>query len=205
VDTNEMEFQAIYDNYQPRILRYVAYLVGMQEAEDITQETFVKVSKAIKDFRGDSQLSTWIYRIATNTALDKLRSPAFRQISPGTAAAPPRVDEGETDKQEVWTEKRTPSVEQQIVRKEMNECIMSFIEKLPESRRTVFVLSDIEGLKAKEVAEVLGVTLGTVKIRLHRAREKLKADLAENCDSYWIEDNEFVPNLKQASGKRKIG
>ena len=78
----------------------------------------------------------------------------------------------------------------------MNECIRGYIEKLPESYRTVLVLSEREGLRNNEIAKILGVTLDTVKIRLHRAREILKEGLRNNCDSYWIEDNEFLPELK---------
>src|SRR3989304_7037573 len=74
---SELEFQKVFDAYQPRILRYLARLVGEHEAEDLTQEVFVKVSQALKTFRGEAQLSTWIYRIATNAALDRLRSPSF--------------------------------------------------------------------------------------------------------------------------------
>ena len=80
----------------------------------------------------------------------------------------------------------------------MNECIRDFIEKLPEAYRTVLVLGELEGLRNKEIAEILGVTLDTVKIRLHRAREKLKEELVAHCDSYWIEGNEFVPDLRYA-------
>jgi RNA polymerase sigma-70 factor, ECF subfamily len=202
MDASEIEFQAIYDDYQSRILRYIAHLVGEHEAEDVTQEVFVKVSKALKDFRGDSQLPTWIYRIATNTALDRLRSPSFQRVSASTSTEAAEKDEGEIDEHGLWAEKTTPSVEQQLVRKEMNECISSFIEKLPESHRTVFVLSDLEGLKDREIAEILEITLNTAKIRLHRARERLREELAANCESYWIEENEFVPNLKKASEER---
>ncbi len=75
--SNELEFQAIYTEFYPKIHRYLTYLVGMSESEDLTQDVFVKISKALQDFRGESQLSTWIYRIATNTARDKKRSRAY--------------------------------------------------------------------------------------------------------------------------------
>ena len=78
----------------------------------------------------------------------------------------------------------------------MNECIRSYIEKLPEDYRVVLILNQFEGLRNGEIADILGVTLDTVKIRLHRAREKLRQELRMNCDSYWIKDNEFVPELK---------
>ena len=73
-----LEFQSIHDTFRPKILRYLTQLVGEEEAEDLTQTVMVKVNEGLRNFRGDSTLSTWIYRIATNTALDKLRSPAMR-------------------------------------------------------------------------------------------------------------------------------
>ena len=73
-----LEFQSIHDTFRPRILRYLIQLVGEEEAEDLTQAVMVNVNEGLRNFRGDSTLSTWIYRIATNTAFDKLRSPAMR-------------------------------------------------------------------------------------------------------------------------------
>ena len=75
----EVEFDEIHDAVRPKMLRYLTSVVGWRDAEDLTQEVFVKVDQALGAFRGEPQLSTWIYRIATNTALDKLRSPSFRQ------------------------------------------------------------------------------------------------------------------------------
>jgi len=196
MDGNELDFQKIYDAYQPKILRYLAYLVGEHEAEDLTQEVFVKVNRAIKTFRGESRLSTWLYRIATNTGIDRLRSPSFRRISQeGLLTISLENGEAKFDVNNVWTGEQPPSTEQELMRKQMNECIKEFIGKLPESYRTVLVLSELEELGNQEIAEILGVTLSTVKIRLHRAREKLKKELWEHCEPYWVEQNEFVPDL----------
>jgi len=189
------EFQHIYNTFQPKILRYVIHLVGEHEAEDLTQEIFAKAAQALPDFRGESSLSTWLYRIATNAALDKLRSPSFqRQREVSVSIEQPDVEVADID---VWTGKRTPSAEQEVVRKEMDECLLDYIGRLPENYRTVLVLSLLEEFSNQEIADILGITLGTVKIRLHRAREKLQQELAANCDSYWVEDNEFVPNLRK--------
>jgi RNA polymerase sigma-70 factor, ECF subfamily len=191
------DFQEIYNLYQPKIIRYVTGMVGEADAEDITQEVFVKVHRALDNFRGDAKLSTWLYRIATNTALDHLRNPSFKQSAPNA-----RVDilvetiEAEIDDRNIWTGEKTPVPEQQIVRRQMNECISSFIQKLPKNYRTVLLLSEFEGLKNNEIAEILGISLDTVKIRLHRAKKKLEVELAKNCDTYWIENNEFLPDLK---------
>ena len=153
MNTSVLEFQKVYDDFHPKILRYLAHLAGEQEAEDLTQETFVKIHQGLKNFRGESQLSTWIYRIATNTALDRLRSPSFQRIT----------DETEIADKVISTEEKKPLIEKQLIRDEMNECIRGYIEKLPESYRTVLVLSEREGLRNNEIAKILGVTLDTVK------------------------------------------
>jgi RNA polymerase sigma-70 factor (ECF subfamily) len=101
----------------------------------------------------------------------------------------------------VWTSERTPSIDQQLIRKEMNECIQNFIEELPENYRTVLVLSALEGLKNREIAEILQVSLSTVKIRLHRARAKLKKELEIHCSFYRDERNELACDLKSAFEK----
>jgi RNA polymerase sigma-70 factor (ECF subfamily) len=201
-----LEFQEVYAAFQPKILRYLARLVDENEAEDLTQETFVKVNLALENFRGESKLSTWIYRIATNTALDRLRSPSFQQAAQKLSADLIEIDESPLDDRNAWTGEKTPLVEPQIYRKEMGACIQDFIGKLPESYRTVLVLGEMESLSNNEIAEILGLSLGTVKIRLHRARAKLRQELESNCDSYWVEGNEFLPDFKQISRKsRKTG
>jgi RNA polymerase sigma-70 factor, ECF subfamily len=194
MNTSELEFQKIYDIFQPKILRYLTRFIGESEAEDLTQETFVKVHQALENFRDESQLSTWIYRIATNTALDRLRSPSFQRTAQGSFSE--ILNESEIADKAICTGKKKPLIEQQLIRGEMNDCIRGFIEKLPEDYRTVLLLSEFEGLQNNEITGILGVTLSTVKIRLHRAREMLKEELRNNCDSYWIEDNEFLPELK---------
>ncbi len=198
MDKSELEFQNIYLAFQPKILRYLGRLAGGQEAEDLTQEVFVKVSKALANFRGDSSLSTWVYRIATNTALDRLRHPSARRtVQTGLSNAPAESVDAEMQDRNAWTGEKVPPPESQVFRNEMNECIQGYIAGLPRNYRTVLVLSHFEELSNEEIAKILGLSLETVKIRLHRARKRLEKDLGENCDSYWIEDNEFVPELKR--------
>jgi len=150
-------------------------------------------------FRGESQLSTWIYRIATNAALDRLRSPSFRQtVQKRVANDSIALGEIEPSDKDVWTGEKTPSLETSLIRKEMNECIRNFVENLPTDYRTVVVLSELEGLKNNEIAKILGVSLDTVKIRLHRARAKLKKELETHCSFYRDERNELACDLKTA-------
>ncbi len=189
---NDLEFPAVYEVFQPKILRYLTRLIGEAEAEDLAQEVLIKVNDALPNFRGESRLSTWIYRIATNAALDRLRSPSYKRIVQNCSANA----EAELDDRNALTGEKPPAVEPQVFRKEMNECIRGFIQKLPENYRIALILSEFEGLKDSEIAETLGISLGAVKIRLHRAKERLGEELGANCESYWLEENEFLPELK---------
>ncbi|MCQ3928916.1 MAG: RNA polymerase subunit sigma-24 [Chloroflexi bacterium] len=192
MDHDPRDFQQIYDEFHPKILRYMTRLAGEVEAEDLTQEVFVKVNRGLEEFRGESQLSTWIYRIATNTAIDRLRSRTDNPI----ALVELSDDLTESEDQEMWTGEKALSVEQQLVRQQMNDCIRNLIHQLPEDYQTVLILSELEGIKNQAIADILGISLETVKIRLHRARAKLRHELEAHCEAYWVEENEFVPDLK---------
>lgn len=197
---DKMDFQNIYQTFHPKIKRYLSRLVSEAEAEDLTQDVFVKVNQKLKTFTGESRaLSTWLYRIATNVALDRLRSPSFKKMVQDRLSND-SVAEGEiaTAANVVWTGMKTPSVEQHLIRKEMNDCIRSFVEKLPENYKTVLVLSELEGLNNQDIAEILGLSLDTVKIRLHRARAKLKNELETHCNFYRDDRNELACDLKSA-------
>lgn len=108
------------------------------------------------------------------------------------------ITEGSEERRDLRMEESTPAVDQELIRKEMNQCIRNFIEALPGDYRTVIVLSEVEGLKDQEVAEILGVTLSTVKIRLHRARERLRGELATHCSFHRDERGELACDLKSA-------
>ena len=197
----DLNFQDIYNAFQPKICRYLTRLVGESEAEDLTQEVFTKVSQALKDFRGRSQLSTWIYRIATNIAMDKLRSSSNklnRTVRRKQLSEPVIEAETAIEDRDVWTGEKELSVDQQVIRKEMNQCIWNFIENLPGNYKTVVILSELEALKNQEIANILQISLDNVKIRLHRAKAKLRKKLESNCSFYRNEQNELACDLKSA-------
>jgi RNA polymerase sigma-70 factor (ECF subfamily) len=183
-----LRFDEIYAAFEPRIRRYLTRLVGENEAQDLTQEVFFKVSQGLGSFRGDSKLATWIYRIARNTALDRVRSPAF-QDSPRQALS-----------NDVAMEEAQPPVEQQLIRREMNECIRGFIEDLPADYRSVLVLGELDELTDHQIAARLGISLPAVKIRLHRGRKRLRGDLGKHCNFYWNPQNELGCEPKCALG-----
>ena len=179
-NASQHDFQTIYDEFQPKIRRYLTRFAGATDAEDLTQEVFVRVSQALRDFRGDSTVSTWVYRIATNAAFDRLRSLSFQRARQVPLEGP-ELAAGEGSR-----------IEQELVRKEMQECIRGYIEDLPPPYRSVVLLSEEAELTNQEIAEVLGITLDTVKIRLHRARGRLKKDLGSGCTFYRDERNELA-------------
>lgn len=192
----ELGFQKIHDVFRPKILRYLTRLVGKHEAEDLTQEVFLKVAQGLTAFRGDCHLATWMYRIATNAALDRLRSPSFQQTRQRRLLDD--LSEADSEQRDTWKREKAASVEQRLIRKEMNQCIRDFVENLPANYRSVVVLSELEGFKNNEIAEILGVPLHTIKIRLHRARAKLKKELDTHCNFYRDDRNELACDLKAA-------
>jgi RNA polymerase sigma-70 factor, ECF subfamily len=194
----ELDFQEIYSSFQPRIRGYLSRMLGKNEAEDLAQEVFIKVDKALKEFRGEARLSTWIYRIATNAALDRLRSSSFRQREKECVLGETSSqNEAEPEDRNVWTGEQKPDLEQQLIHREMNSCIREYVEQLPEDYRAALVLSEVEGFKNREIAEILGVSLDTVKIRLHRARARLKDSLESHCHFYLDERSELACDRKE--------
>ena len=111
----KFNFQEIYNDYYPKLVRYLTGLVGETDAEDLTQEAMVKISKGLESFRGESSLSTWIYRIATNVARDRFRSAAFK-----TDSITDGVEEDELSSQLDGATPAKGSLETITVRKEMN-------------------------------------------------------------------------------------
>ncbi len=170
-DSFPLRFDAVHDRFRPRVLRYLARLVGPSDAEDLTQSVMLKISEGLDGFRGESTISTWVYRIATNAAMDRLRSKASQ----------PPTEEASDESTESAEDATAPSTESAAMRDEMNACVREFVEHLPDNYRTALVLSEIEGFKNDEIAAILDISLDTVKIRLHRAREKLRSELKRGC------------------------
>ena len=142
MENEELDFQKLYTEFHPRIFRYLVGLVGEFEAEDLAQEVFIRVNQALSTFRGESRISTWIYRIATNAAFDRLRQSSFRL----TATQNP-TDEADFDElvdQDLWTSESIPSIETSLHIKQRDECFCNFIESLPENYRLVVALSQLE-------------------------------------------------------------
>ncbi len=200
-----LTFQKIHEIYQPKIFRYLSNLIDEYEAEDLSQEVFTKVNKKLETFRGESHVSTWIYRIATNLAIDRIRYCTLPFVDPLNREETSIDADEQIEDRNAWTGERPYSAEQRLIHGEMTECIRSCLEKLPENFRVVLVLSETEGFKNREIAEIMGVTLDTVKIRLHRARALLRKEIEKNCRVYRDERNELAcePTENYFAGKNK--
>lgn len=176
-----LDFNTVYSLFYARILRYLSRLVGPDDAEDVSQEVFSKISRSLGEFRGEA-LSAWVYRIATNAARDRMRrTAAHLAAAEDDDFAPPDTAD---------------SAEQQAIRSEMSACVRDLTNELPDNYRTVLVLSEIEGLKDAEIADVLGTTVQAVKIRLHRARARLRQIMEDRCRFYRDRENTLLCDRK---------
>lgn len=152
------------------------YLRNDEDADDAVQETFLSAFKAIRRFEGKAQLSTWLHRIAVNAALMKLR----RRESTGETTVEGELDEllpqfvgfgSHAVPQRSFGE----LPEEGMMRQETQLFVRACIDKLPDAYRTALLLRDIEGCENEELARQLGVTVNAAKIRVHRARQALRA------------------------------
>jgi RNA polymerase sigma-70 factor (ECF subfamily) len=149
-----------------------------QEAEDVLQETFLSAYTALPGFEGRSSLSTWLYRIASNASLMRLRK---KQPEMASIDEPLELEEGDSFPRQFVDWSSLP--EGELLTEESRRVMDEAVAGLPEGLRIVFILRDIEGLSTQETGEVLELSEGAVKTRLHRARlvlrEKLSAYFAE--------------------------
>jgi len=187
-ESGALEFAELYRVFQPKILRYLRGMIGETEAEDVVQDVFLKVSRGLKKFKAQSRVSPWIYRIATNAAIDHLRRPSSKQRKrEGTAiGSPPGKIEIEAKDADACANEKASTAETSVIHDEMYHCLRNFVDKLPANQRAVVVLSFLEGMKNAEVAKVLGINIQTVKMRLHRGRTGLIKDLEAHCG--WFRD-----------------
>ena len=180
-------FGTLYGANHDRVHRLLVRIVGLQEADDLTQIVFAKAAKALPQFRGNAQASTWLYRIAANVAADWLRSRPAREAKL-TVHLPEALDgaTGDGRASGALTDIQ-PSPEQRLVRKEMRDHIRREIGQLPEGNREALILGELGGLTDDEVAQTLGISLANAKVRLHRARAQLKKAIGARCDFYRTE------------------
>lgn len=164
-------FEVLVRRYERRIYNLaLRYSGDPEDARDLTQEAFIRAYQALASFRGEASFPTWLYRIATNVCFDELRRRRHRPEA--TLDEPLATRDGETERQVADGQ---PGPSQRLEQKELGEIIQREIAALSEEYRAVVILRDLQDLAYEEIAEVLGISLGTVKSRLHRARAALRA------------------------------
>jgi RNA polymerase sigma-70 factor (ECF subfamily) len=158
--------EELYQRYQEPLQRYLYRLCGSaDQAEELTQEAFVRAYTALLAFRGDCSVATWLFRIARNTYLNSLRRPS-----------PTRIDTEEFLSIPDLTSASDPV--RQYAAVEQRGLIALALAQLPEQQRSVLLLRDAEGLAYIEIADVLGISLAAVKVNLFRARNAFRAAYA---------------------------
>jgi RNA polymerase sigma-70 factor (ECF subfamily) len=172
---DQAAFSDFVERYSSTIYNLAWRMMGdRHEAEEVLQETFISAFRAVDRFEGRSQLGTWLYRIAYNAALMRLRK---RRLPTTSIDEPIWTEEGDAMPRQLVDWRRLP--DDQVLSSEFRDVLDAAVATLPETFRSVFVLRDIEGLSTAEVAEVLGLTETNVKVRLHRARLALREKLSD--------------------------
>ena len=182
-----MNYDLLYKQYFDPIRKYLVPYCGEECAEELAQEVFLKVSRNLNNFRGDSSVKTWIYRIASNQAKDYLKSRYKKESD--------LISEEELEKFDSMScEENSPEVLN--ITNEMNGCIKEFIIRLPHKYSAVLILSELQGQNIKEISEVLDISPNTTKVRLHRAKAKLRAEMELGCIITTTCDNRVVCERK---------
>ncbi len=149
---------AFYERYRRRVFSLIARIVGAQDAEELAQEVFLRAFRGLPKFRGDAQLSTWMYRLAVNAALSyatRTQARQKRDLGDEALIALPAEDAPATDPR-------------------LRARLQKALGELPAGYRAVLVLHDVEGLQHEEIATILGCRVGTSKSQLHKARAKMR-------------------------------
>tara|TARA_R110002049_G_scaffold67310_7_gene174964 strand:- start:3901 stop:4506 length:606 start_codon:yes stop_codon:yes gene_type:complete len=175
-------FSQLLDDYQQKVFgTCISFVPNKEDAEDIAQEVFLEVFKSISKFKGDSKLSTWIYKIATNKCLEFIRKKntkkrfAFMQTIIG--------NEIPLDKTSYFTEVNHPGI--LLENKEKSATIFKAINTLPEAQRVVFTLAKIDDKSYQEIVEITGKSLSSIESLMFRAKKNLQ----EKLTNFYKNDN----------------
>ncbi|HHT85405.1 MAG: RNA polymerase sigma factor [Bacillota bacterium] len=163
-------FEVLVKAYETKLYNVAFRMVSdSEDAMDIVQEVFLKAYQALPNFRGDSKFSTWIYRICMNASLDHLRRRKKAQVY--SLDAPVEFSDSEAQRQ---VEDPVDNTEDLVEARFLGEKILAILNDLEPHYRAVVILCDVQGYSYQEIAEILDTSLGTVKSRIHRARNILR-------------------------------
>ncbi len=166
-------FELLVAKYQRRLGRLISRFVrNAAEAEDVTQDAFIKAYRALPAFRGDSAFYTWLYRIGINTAKNHLVAQGRR-----APTSTPFDSEEAEDFEDAALLHEVATPENELMSKQVVDVVNSSLQELPDDLRTALTLREIEGLSYEEIAVVMDCPIGTVRSRIFRAREAIAANL----------------------------
>ncbi len=164
-------------DHRSRIYRYLLSMARDPDvAEDLTQETFLRALRGLGALRDRAALVSWLYRLATNVFLDRVRAEGRRRL----VYVDGHGGEGAGPIEEIPDP--AARVDRRAEQAEMSECVRGFLDELPDDYRAVILLHDAHGLSSREIAEILGVPVATAKIRIHRGRARLRTALEKGCE-----------------------
>jgi RNA polymerase sigma-70 factor (ECF subfamily) len=172
-------FEKLVTRYQNKIMGYVGRMTNgdREEAEDITQEAFIKAYRNLDSFRGQASFSTWLYKIASNLCIDRART-KMRRPQQAYSLDEPFDKEDDKGGREIADSRFEPS--KGVERDELRTLVRQTVAEMPEKQREVLIMCDLQGLSYEHIAESLDIPLGTVKSRIFHAR----ADLARRLKPY---------------------
>jgi RNA polymerase sigma-70 factor (ECF subfamily) len=174
-------FDALVTALSSRVFSVALRLLRDQgEAEDLTQEVFLALFDHLPDFRGDSRLSTWVYRITKNRALNRLKFLKRRRHGSHADVDDPVIALAIVDPDTAVGAEKDPT--RRLHAADLGQALEEHVRNLPDEQRLLVVLRDVEGLSYEEVVEITGLPLGTVKSRLHRARAELAQRLGPDAN-----------------------
>ena len=177
-----MSSEGVFEQHRARIHRHIRSIVrNRADAEDLTQETFLRAHQRLESLKEPAALGVWLYRIATHVCYAFLR---------GVSRRPAQTDDGGGQLEERAV--AGPGLDQRVENAEMSACGQELLDRLPDGYRTVILLLDLLGLTCAEIGELLRCTPGSVKIRLHRARARFRAVLEAGCEFYHDERGVLV-------------
>jgi RNA polymerase sigma-70 factor (ECF subfamily) len=172
-------FDVLVIKYQQKVINLVTrYVHDPHIAMDVSQESFIKAYRGLKNFRGDSAFYTWLYRIAINTAKNHLVTKRRRMPDDDIDAQEAEQYEGG----EMLRDISTP--ENELLTEEINDTITAAINALPDDLRIAITLRELEGLSYEEISDAMDCPIGTVRSRIFRARESIEAELAPLMDKF---------------------
>ncbi len=162
-------FEALVERHTDHVYGLAFRMLRSEaDAAEVTQDTFLAAFQSLGEFRGDAAFGSWLYRIAANAAVTRLRQRRVAENAHGELASPEFTERGSLTRlpRPEWAR----AAEQQVLDAEMREAIQRASDGLPEAHREVFLLKDVDGLSYEQISEVTGDSVAAVKSRLHRAR-----------------------------------